>query len=78
MRGELAKLPPLRRGDLSAVEFSALVASHYKIWARYVAKPAAAMANEWDVNGNTVHGWIGDARLRGLLPEAERGKRAHD
>lgn len=76
MRAELAKLPPLERGDLSAEDFSRLVAAHYKVWARRVPKPAAAMAREWGVNGNTMHGWIREARLRGFLPEAERGKRA--
>lgn len=76
MRAELAKLPPLKRDDLSSLDFSRLVAEHYKVWARHVAKPAASMAQEWDVKSNTMHSWIRDARLRGLLPEAERGKRA--
>lgn len=75
-KAELAKLPPLERGSLSAAAFSQLVADHYKIWARYTARPAAGMAGEWDVKSATIHGWIREARLRGLLPEAERGKRA--
>jgi hypothetical protein len=78
MRADLAKLPPLERGDLSPSEFSQLVADHYKVWARRVPKPAAAMAQEWGVKSNTMHSWIRDARLRGLLPEAGRGKRARD
>lgn len=74
MRAELAKLPPLERGTLSAGEFSQLVADHYKVWARYTLKPAAGMSAEWGVKSATMHGWIREARLRGLLPEAERGK----
>lgn len=76
LRATLAKLPPLKRGDLSAAEFSGLVAEHYKAWVRHTSRPAAAMARESGEKGPTVHGWIREARLRGLLPEAERGKRA--
>jgi hypothetical protein len=76
MRAELAKLSPLERGSLSAAEFSRLVADHYKVWARYTSNPAAGMSGEWGVKSGTMHGWIREARLRGLLPEAERGKRA--
>lgn len=73
---ELAKLPALERGDLAAAEFSGLVAEHYRVWARYSPRPAAGMAARWGVKSATVHSWIREARLRGLLPEAERGKRA--
>lgn len=76
MRAELEALPPLERGDLPAAAFSQLVADHYRIWARYVSRPAAGMAERWGVKSATMHGWIREARLRGLLPEAERGKRA--
>lgn len=76
-RDDLAKLPRLERGSLSAVEFSQLVADHYKVWARYMSHPAAGMAAEWGVKSGTIHGWIREARLRGFLPEAERGKRVH-
>lgn len=76
MRAELDKLAPLERGALSAGEFSSLLAEHYKVWARYTPKPAAGMSQQWGVKSATMHGWIREARLRGLLPEAERGKRA--
>ncbi len=76
MRRELAKLAPLERGDLSADEFAGRVAEHYRLWARFRSRPAAAMSEEWGVNLNTMHSWIRGARERGLLPEAERGKRA--
>lgn len=74
MRAELEKLPPLRRDDMTPEDFSQLVAEHFKVWARYVPHPAAAMAAEWDVKAPTVHTWIREARLRGQLPPARRGK----
>jgi hypothetical protein len=74
MRVELAKLPPLVRDDLSGEDFSRLVAEHFKIWARHVPHPAAAMAVEWTVKPPTMHTWIREARLRGFLPPAKRGK----
>jgi hypothetical protein len=75
MRTELAKLPPLERSaDTDPEEFSRLVAEHFKVWARYVPHPAAAMAAEWKVKAPTVHTWIREARLRGLLPAARRRK----
>ncbi|GGR78477.1 hypothetical protein GCM10010169_23320 [Micromonospora fulviviridis] len=74
MRAELDKLPPLRRDDMAPEDFSRLVAEHFKVWARYVPHPAAAMAAEWKVKPPTVHTWIREARLRGHLPPARRGK----
>lgn len=73
---ELARLAPLERGSLSTGEFLALVAEHYKVWARYESRPAAGMAKRSGVASGTMHSWIHDARKAGLLPEAERGKRA--
>ena len=73
---ELAKLPALQRGDLPPIEFSRLVAQHYRLWARHTSRPAAAMMRASGRKSGTVHGWIHEARQRGLLPEAERGKRA--
>jgi hypothetical protein len=75
-RKALVDLPPLRRSpDLSAEQFSQLVADHYRLWAEAVPNPAAAMAAEHGVKLPTVHGWIREARLRGMLPKARRGKR---
>lgn len=75
MHEELDRLAPLQRvASMSPEEFSRLVAEHFKVWARYVPHPAAAMAAEWKVKAPTVHTWIREARLRGLLPPARRGK----
>lgn len=73
---ELGRLPPLERGKLSSGEWLALVAEHYKVWARYEARPAAGMAKRWGVPSGTMHGWIHDARKARLLPPAERGRQA--
>jgi hypothetical protein len=67
-------LPALQRGDLSAEDFSRLVADHFKAWAKAVPNPAAVMAEHAGVKSPTMHTWIRDARLRGLLPPAKRGK----
>ncbi len=75
MRAELAKLPPLTRTpDMAPEDFSRLVAQHYNVWARYVPHPAAAMAAEAGAKVPTVHTWVREARLRGFLPPARRGK----
>jgi hypothetical protein len=75
LREDLAKLPPLQRqSDMSAEDFSRLVAEHYRAWAKAVPSPAAAIAAEWGVKPPTVHSWIREARLRGFLPPARRGK----
>lgn len=72
---ELAKLTPLQSADRSDSEaFSRLVATHYKIWARAVPHPVANMASAASVKPATVHTWVREARLRGLLPPARRGK----
>lgn len=72
---ELEALPDLIRApDMSPEDFSRLVADHYRIWARFVPHPAAAIAHEWNVKVPTVHTWIREARLRGFLPPAQRGK----
>lgn len=74
-RDALRALPPLNRSAAASPEaFSAAVAEHYKVWAARVPNPAAAMAAEYDVKVPTMHGWIREARLRGFLSEAKRGK----
>lgn len=68
-------LPPLRRDEgVSAEAFSQLVADHYRAWAGTHANPAAGMAAKWDIKPPTMHSWIREARLRGLLPPARRRK----
>lgn len=72
-----AGLPPLRRtSGMVPEEFSRLVAEHYRHWARFTPHPATAMATEYGVKLPTVHTWIREARLRGHLPAAQRGKAA--
>ncbi|WP_433369055.1 hypothetical protein ACQPZX_42740 [Actinoplanes sp. CA-142083] len=74
-REELAKLTPLQDADRSDPEaFSQLVAAHYKLWARAVPYPVANIAAAAGVKAPTVHTWVREARLRGLLPPARRGK----
>jgi hypothetical protein len=72
---EIEALPPLKRADAPDPEdFSHLVAQHYRLWAKVVPNPATRMAVRAGVNVSTVHSWIREARLRGLLPAAKRGK----
>lgn len=70
-----ARGPLKRTGDMSPEQFSELVAEHYRVWSRFVPHPVAAMAKEAGVKAPTVHSWIRDARLRGLLPPGRRGKK---
>ena len=75
-RDKLAQLAPLKRTrDMSPEDFARLVAEHYRLWAEVVPHPAAAMAAEHGVKDPTMHSWIREARLRGFLPAARRGKR---
>jgi hypothetical protein len=71
---EKAALPDLQREGMAPEDFSKLVAAHYEMWARYVPHPAGAMAAEYGVKAPTIHTWIREARLRGFLPPAHRGK----
>lgn len=71
-----AELPPLHRGNLSYDDFLRLLARHYLAHAQRTTRPAAAIVKETGEKSATVHGWIHDARQRGILPEARRGKRA--
>lgn len=78
LSNEIPKLPKLeRRPDMSSVEFSQLVADHYRQWAAAVPHPAAAMAAQAKVKLPTMHTWIREARLRGFLPPG-RGSKATD
>lgn len=75
VREEVDKLPPLQRTpDMSPEDFSRLVALHYMAWARGVPHPVAAMAADAGAKLPTVHTWVREARLRGFLPPAKRGK----
>lgn len=74
IHGQLDELPRLERADRGPEEFSRIVAEHYKVWAQYVTHPVAAMAAEAKVKPATMHTWVREARLRGFLPPARRGK----
>ncbi|MFD8563894.1 hypothetical protein ACFV1N_42055 [Streptosporangium canum] len=75
VREDVDKLPPLRRTpEVSAEDFSRLVAEHFKTWRRGVPHPAGAMAADAGVSVGTVHNWLREARIRGFLPPAKRGK----
>jgi hypothetical protein len=70
---ELKRRPPLRRESGEApADFSRKVADYYSAWERIVPNPAAAMAKQYGVKSPTLHAWIREARLRGLLPPAKR------
>ncbi|MGW5272744.1 hypothetical protein ACWEQP_09195 [Streptomyces sp. NPDC004044] len=73
-REEIRELPKLERDARSPEEFAQLVAEHYRAWAAIVPHPVAAMAADAGVKPPTVHSWVREARLRGLLPPAKRGK----
>lgn len=74
-REGIRDLPKLARGGYAPEEFAELVARHYKAWAAIVPHPVAAMAADAGVKPPTVHGWVREARLRGFLPPASRGKK---
>lgn len=78
-RAELPDSPPpqapLKRAlGMPPEEFSALVAEHYLHHAARSANPVQLMVQSCGVSAPTVHGWVREARLRGLLPPASRGK----
>lgn len=73
-RERIRELPKLDRGSRSPEEFAQLVAEHYRAWSAIVPHPVAAMAADAGVKAPTVHGWVREARLRGFLPPAKRGK----
>lgn len=74
VREEIRGLPRLSREGRTPEEFAGLVAQHYKAWAAIAPHPVAAMAADAQVKAPTVHGWVREARLRGFLPPASRGK----
>jgi hypothetical protein len=66
-------LHPRQPGE-SAEAFSARVADAFKAVAATTRWPATTLAREAGVAVGTVHRWIGEARLRGMLPPASRRK----
>lgn len=67
--------PPLVRPDGSDPEaFYRQVAKAYDDVVRKTAAPAKVLANEAGVPVATVHRWIHEARRRGYLPPARKGR----
>lgn len=69
-------LPKLERAGRPPESFSKLVAQHYLAWQQMDPHPAKRMAEESGHKQATVHSWIREARLRGVLPSPERRARA--
>jgi hypothetical protein len=66
---------PLGRPDgMDPEVFYARVARAYGEYAEQTHAPARAMAEEADVPVGTVHRWIREARRRGFLPPARKGR----
>lgn len=71
----VAELPPLARPDGADPDaWSRGFAEHYRAWAIRTPHPAARIAEAAGVPVVTVHRWVREARLRGHLPFAARGK----
>lgn len=51
-----------------------LTAAWYRYYATFSPNPGKRMADDSGVPLPTVHNWIREARLRGFLPMAQRGK----
>jgi len=66
--------PLTRPAGADPAAHSRLVAEHYRWHAARVPNPATFMAASAGVPVRTVHTWIREARLRGLLPVGRRGK----
>lgn len=65
---------PLTRPDGNGEAHSLLVAAWYRYYAAFRRNPGKLMSDDASVPLQTVHNWIREARLRGHLPEAKRGK----
>jgi len=70
-----AKRPALTRPDREDLDgFYARVAAAYQEYAAITNAPAAAIAGEAGVPVTTVHRWVREARRRGQLPPARKGR----
>lgn len=56
-------------------EFYERVAEVFSYLTTVSQRPATDLAEANDVNATTVHGWVKEARRRGLLPSGERSRR---
>ncbi|MGH3710484.1 MAG: hypothetical protein ACRDRQ_20785 [Pseudonocardiaceae bacterium] len=74
-RSEEPDRPQLTRPDGAVPEeFYPRVAAVYREYAQLTRAPAKEMAAEAGVPVTTVHRWIREARRRGFLPSANKGK----
>lgn len=63
-----------RPSTMAAEEFYPLVAEAYAEYAQETRAPAKEIAAEAEVPVTTAHRWIREARRRGFLPPARKGK----
>jgi hypothetical protein len=69
------KLPPAPAKGAKPDEFYQRVAEIYAKAAQASTRPAAELAEAWDVPITSVHRWVRVARGRGHLPPGESGRR---
>lgn len=73
--GAAADLPALARPDGTDPHgFYRLLAEHYRSAVATTPKPAVRLAHAAGVPVPTVHRWIAEARRRGFLPPARKGR----
>jgi len=68
------RLPLTRPGGIAPEQFYPRVAAAYSEYAPHTRAPAKEIAAEAKVPITTVHRWIREARRRGFLPPAKKGK----
>jgi hypothetical protein len=70
------KLPPAPASGAKPDEFYRRVGEIYAKAALVSPRPAAELAEAWDVPLSSVHRWVRVARRRGHLPPTEKGRKA--
>jgi hypothetical protein len=70
------KLPPAPAEGAKPDDFYREVGRIYGKAALVSPRPAAEMAEAWDVPLSSVHRWVRVARRRGHLPPTEKGRKA--
>jgi hypothetical protein len=71
----IPKPPPAPVTGPKPDKFYQRFAEIYRKAALASTRPAAALAEAWELPSTTVHRWIREARRRGHLPQAEQGRR---
>lgn len=69
------KLPPAPGKGPKGDDFYRSIGEVYGKAATVSTRPAAELAESWEVPVTTLHRWIREARRRGHLPPAEPGRR---